>query len=273
MPVAAKIALPPPTVGRSVQRWQGDESDLTRRTVPEETAVALSYNRVGYAVMMASPCDLENFAVGFSLTERLIVRPDEIEELELIPVPAGIEARMWIAPARMDALLGRRRTLAGPTGCGLCGLEALDQAMREPPRVPDGCRFTAAAVRDAMESLGPAQLLNQTTRAMHAAALYVPGEGLVALQEDVGRHNALDKLAGALARTGVDPARGMVIMTSRVSVELIQKAAVMGAAVLCAVSVPTALAIRVADAAGITIAAIARGDRFEVFTHPHRIIS
>ncbi len=264
--------MPDPVSHRTALRWRGDAMSPSDRMVPEETAIALSYNRVGYAVMMASPCDLEHFGLGFSLTERLIEQPAEIEELALVPVPAGIEVRMWIAPHRMDALLRRRRTLAGPTGCGLCGLEALDQAMREPPLVPKGHPFTAALVREAMASLGPAQLLNHRTRAMHAAGFYVPGHGLVALQEDVGRHNALDKLAGALATAAQDPGTGMVVMTSRVSVELIQKTAVIGASVLLAVSAPTALAIRVAEAAGITIVGIARDDGFEVFSHAWRIV-
>lgn len=267
------LALPSPTLSSPSQRWTrlGTMTESVR-TVPEETAIAFSYNRVGYAVMMATPADLEQFGLGFSLTERLIGRPQDIEEMSLVPVPSGVEVRMWIAAHRMDAMLARRRTLAGPTGCGLCGLEALDQAMREPPTVPRGRTMRADDIRDAMASLGPAQLLNHQTRAMHAAGFYVPGQGLLALQEDVGRHNALDKLVGALATQDCDPAEGLVVMTSRISVELIQKAAVVGAPMLAAVSAPTALAIRVAEAAGITIIGIARDDSFEVFTCSHRVI-
>ncbi len=264
--------LPPAAHPTLAQRWvRGGTMTESPRTVPEETAIAFSYNRIGYAVMMGTPTSLERFGLGFSLTERLITGASEIEELSLVPVPSGVEVRMWIAAHRMDAMLARRRTLAGPTGCGLCGLEALDQAMREPPRVPGGRAMTAGDIRDAVASLAPAQTLNHQTRAVHAAGFYQPGQGLLALEEDVGRHNALDKLAGALAGAAHDPAQGLIVMTSRVSVELIQKAAVIGVPMLAAVSAPTALAIRVADAAGITVIGIARDDSFEVFTHPHRV--
>ena len=267
-------ALPSPIYTSPSRRWMRDGGMTSQhRVVPEETAIAFSYNRVGYAVMMATPTSLERFGLGFSLTERLIGAASDIEEMSLVPVPAGVEVRMWIAGHRMDAMLARRRTLAGPTGCGLCGLEALDQAMREPPVVPRGRTFSAGMIRDAMASLGPAQALNHQTRAVHAAGFFMPGEGLQAIEEDVGRHNALDKLAGALAERDHDPAQGLVVMTSRVSVELIQKAAVIGVPVLAAVSAPTALAIRVAAAAGITIIGIARDDSFEVFSHPERVVA
>jgi FdhD protein len=239
--------------------------------VPEETAVALTYNRTTHAVMMATPADLEDFAAGFSRAEGIIEAASDIEELDIVPAALGVELRMWIAPERMVALEHRRRHSAGPTGCGLCGMDSLADAMRTPPQVGAGPVLTAAQVATAVASLDPAQTLNHVTRAVHAAGFWREA-GLLALREDVGRHNALDKLTGALLRTGTDPADGVLVMTSRISVELVQKAAAAGIAVLIAVSAPTALAIRVAEAAGLTLIGIARRDGFEVFTHRRRII-
>ena len=246
------------------------------RAIPEETAVALVYDGSSHAVMMASPIDLEDFALGFSLTEGIIAAPDDITEFEAIPQDNGIELRMWLKPERAGALAARRRMIAGPTGCGLCGIDSLTEALRAPRAVQSPARFTPADVEAALASLGPAQALNRETRAVHAAGFWTRERGLVALREDVGRHNALDKLAGALAgRAGVSPAlpgtAGILVLTSRISVELIQKAAMIGVPVLVAVSAPTALALRLAEEAGITLVGVARGDGFEVFTHPDRI--
>jgi FdhD protein len=221
--------------------------------------------------MMATPRDLEDFALGFSLTERVISCPDQIENLDIVEEDSGIELRIWLREPHGAALGARRRHLAGPTGCGLCGIESLTEAMRPAPRVGDGEVFTTAQIMRALEMVAPMQELNRQTRAMHAAAFWSPGAGLVALREDVGRHNALDKLGGALARDAIPGSGGMVVLTSRVSVEMVQKTAAIGAPVMVAVSAPTALAVRTADAAGITLAAIARPDGFEVFTHPRRI--
>lgn len=250
-----------------VPSWRGDT--LGQRCVPEEVAVALTYNRATHAVMMATPLDLEDFAVGFSRAEGIIASPAELQELEVIPAPLGIEIRMWIGDEHLARLDRRRRQIAGPTGCGLCGMDSLADAMQAPPVVPPGRTWRQTDVADAVASLAPAQVLNHQTRGVHAAGFW--RDGLVAVREDVGRHNALDKLTGALLRAGVDPAVGILVLTSRVSVELVQKAAGAGIGLLAAVSVPTALAIRVAEAAGITLVAVARADGFEVFTHPYRV--
>jgi len=240
-----------------------------QRAVPEETAIAMTYNRTTHAVMMGTPADLEDFAVGFSLAERIVAGADDIEELEVVPAELGVELRMWVAEPLMIALEKRRRQIAGATGCGLCGMESLADAMQAPPKVSADASFAVAQIAAAVAGIGAHQVLNHTTRAVHAAAFW--RDGLVALREDVGRHNALDKLSGTLLRAGETPATGFLVMTSRISVELVQKAAVLGVGMIVAVSAPTALAIRVADAAGITLVGIARSDGFEVFTHSGRI--
>ncbi|HSI42657.1 MAG TPA: formate dehydrogenase accessory sulfurtransferase FdhD [Xanthobacteraceae bacterium] len=249
----------------------GAQATPGERAIPEETAVALVHNGSTYAVMMATPADLEDFGVGFSLTEGVIDSPAEIESLEVLEHEDGVEVRLWLDDSRARQVADRRRRIAGPTGCGLCGVESLEAAVKPARAVLPGRSFTSADIARAMAALAPAQALNRETRAVHAAAFWEPQAGLVAVREDVGRHNALDKLIGHLARTGRDPAGGLVLLTSRVSIEMVQKTAMLGAPVLVAVSAPTALAVRTAQAAGITLAAIARDDGFEVFTHPHRI--
>ncbi len=270
---ARGAAVPPSVVAVAGVACRGGVLVAGGRDIAEECAVALSYNRVSHAVMMASPADLEDFALGFSLNEGILGGPEQVEELEVVVADGGIELRMWIDPARMGVLDRRRRRMAGPSGCGLCGLESLSDAVRPPPRVGEGRAVRVEDVFAAVASLYPAQVLNHATRAVHAAGFWRPGAGLVAVREDVGRHNALDKLAGALARAGEAAADGVLLMTSRVSVELVQKAAVLGATVLVAVSAPTALALRVAEAAGITVVGVARQDGFEVFTHPGRVVA
>jgi FdhD protein len=266
------VSPPPPLVRARNLAWRDGALSEGERAIAEECAVAFTYQRATQAVMMASPVDLEDFAVGFSITEGIVDGPGGIERLEVVALDGGIELRMDLAAAHLAALARRRRFIAGPSGCGLCGIDSLSEAMRAPPPVGAGPRLAPAALRAAIGAMPAAQALNIETRSVHAAGFWQPGHGLRVLREDVGRHNALDKLAGALARGGIDAASGVVLLTSRVSVEMVQKAAMMRAAVIVAVSAPTALAVRSAQAAGITLVAVARADGFEIFAHPSRIL-
>jgi len=270
--------MPDPVQSVDRQLWRNgglDKGSLGEgpRQIPEETALALTYNGGTYAVMMGTPHDLRDFAVGFSLSEGIVQSAGEIETLDIVELDDGIELRMWLAPARAELISERRRHIAGPTGCGICGIESIAEAVRPAAVVTSDRSFSPREIMTAMASIAPLQAINIETRAVHAAAFWTPARGIVALREDVGRHNALDKLAGALAQGQVSASDGMVLLTSRVSVEMVQKTASMGAPLMVAVSAPTALAVRMADAAGITLAAIARADGFEIFAHPERIAS
>jgi FdhD protein len=258
---------------RRVERkvWRERRLAVGERTIPEEAAVAFTYNGLSYAVMMATPQDLEDLAVGFSLTEGIVAAADGIESLEIVEREIGVELRMRLAEPHATAFHERRRYLAGPIGCGLCGIESLSEAMRTPTAVTDRSCFEPGEIMQALDALHRLQPIHQSTRAVHGAAFFRRGEDLVALREDIGRHNAFDKLAGALARQQLSGCGGFGLITSRLSVELVQKAAVIGLPVLVAVSAPTALAVRTAQAAGITLIAVARDDGFEIFTHPQRI--
>jgi FdhD protein len=260
-----------PAVAVAATVWRQSGVTDGNRIIPEETAVAFTYDGGSYAVMMATPRDLEDFALGFSFTEGVISSPADIKQLEIVEHDSGTELRMWLTDPRAAALGKRRRYLAGPTGCGLCGIDSLTEALRPISRIAGDAVFTPALIMRALSSLPPRQELNRQTRAVHAAAFWRPEAGLVAVREDVGRHNALDKLAGAMLRGATRSDGGMVLLTSRVSVEMVQKTAAIGAPLIVAVSAPTALALRTAEAAGITLVGVARDDGFEVFTHPQRI--
>ena len=262
-----------PVYSADRQVWRDGRLDEGVRQIPEETALALTYNGGTYAVMMGTPQNLRDFAIGFSLSEGIVQSADDIGSLDIVELDDGIELRMWLPSSTAELLSERRRHIAGPTGCGICGIDSIAEAIRPAAVVAKGRWFSPREIMAAMAGIAPLQAINIETRAVHAAAFWTPARGIVALREDVGRHNALDKLAGALAQEKVDTSEGMVLLTSRVSVEMVQKTAAIGAPLLVAVSAPTALAVRMADAAGITLAAIARADGFEVFTHPERIAS
>lgn len=246
--------------------------------VAEEVAVALVYNGISHAVMMATPCDLEDFARGFSLTERIVEKVSEIHDIEVEdvrvgPVGRGIEVRLKIANQRMAGLQERRRSLAGRTGCGLCGVDSLDAALRPVPVSEARATVSRVAIERAMASLPGLQRINRTNGATHAAGWAAADGTLALVREDVGRHNALDKLGGALATTAVLREGGFVVVTSRCSYEMVQKAAALGAVAIAAVSAPTSLAIETAEQAGIALVAFVRDGRLTVYANAQRIVS
>lgn len=238
------------------------------RELPEEVAVALSYNGSTQAVMMATPADLIDFAYGFSLTEG-IARRAEIDDVRIQQTDLGIDLQIWLAPSAEARQTARRRTMSGPVGCGLCGIDSLEEALRKPRAVYDqSFTLLPSQVMSAIAALTDHQPLHDVTHAAHAAAFWTPGAGMIAVREDVGRHNALDKLIGALIGTAP---QGALVLTCRTSIDMVQKAAAAGFPIIVAASAPTATAVQVADEAGITLIGLARADRFEVFTHPSRI--
>ena len=256
---------------RLAHRWALGSAPLPQvETVATECPVALVYNGVSHAVMMASPVDLEDMGVGFTLAEN-IAGLAEIGAVEVLDMVLGFEIRMEIPAGRAAALDERRRSMAGGSACGLCGVISLDQAVRPLPRAKPGFRLDADALRAGFRSLPDRQNLFRHTGAVHAAALASPAGEIVLVREDVGRHNALDKLVGGAATAGLDPAAGLLLLTSRCSSEMIQKAATAGFCVVATISAPTSLAIALAEEADLTLIAFARNDQFTVYTGPDRI--
>jgi len=250
----------------------GSSASITE-VIAEEVPVALVYNNISHAVMMATPADLEDFGLGFSLSEGILATKDELMDIGVSESEVGIEVRIAIAIERFRLLRERRRTLAGRTGCGICGVESLEQAVRPVPPVTAATTAPVEAIYAALAELPQRQAVNQLTRSVHAAAWISTAGQIQLVREDVGRHNALDKLIGAMAWRGVDPASGFALITSRCSVEMVQKAATVAIPVLVAISAPTALARRMAEGCGLTLVALARPDGVLVVTHPRRILA
>jgi FdhD protein len=255
----------------SVQREQVGAVEQVTDYVAEERPVALHYYRLPYVVMLASPADLEDLGVGFTLSEGIVDAADEIRGVELVRDGENLAVHLNITGERLSRILQRQRNLTGRTGCGLCGVESVEEAIRHPAAVGAGVRVTSAEIHAELAKLQTQQPLNLKTGSVHAAAWALPGKGIQLVREDVGRHNALDKVIGALARTGTDLSAGYLIITSRASYEMVQKAATVGVSLVVAVSAPTALAIDLATETGVTLIGFARADRHVVYAHPQRL--
>ena len=264
--------LPNGAVHRQVERHRGGTTLRVNDAVAEEIPVAFIYNERPHAVMLATPADYEDFALGFSLSEAIIAEAGEFAGVEVVPALAGIELRITIPEVRSAVLDQRVRQLTGRTGCGLCGAQTLEAAVRHPPPVAEPSPFTESALQRALRNLQGRQTVNAATGATHAAA-WANSDGEVSLvREDVGRHNALDKLIGAMQRERIDPREGFVVVTSRASYEMVMKSATVGIGILAAISAPTALAIALAEESNLTLICFARKQGHVVYTNPHRII-
>jgi len=253
------------------QRSVGGAVVACDETLAEEVPVALAYNGISHAVMLATPTDLEDFALGFSLSECIVGRVGEILDLEIVERGSGIEVQMQVTAERAQALKLHRRSLAGRTGCGLCGTESLDHLARRAARVESTSLLAEGAVSRALGQLQAGQQLFGLTGAVHAAAWCDTTGAIQMLREDVGRHNALDKMIGAVTQQRRSFDGGFVLMTSRASYEIVQKSAAVGIAVVAAVSAPTGMAVRVAVDSGVTLVGFARGEKHCVYSHPERI--
>jgi FdhD protein len=257
-----------------VSNWRQDRPGGKRVEdhIAAEVPVALTYNRLSHVVMMATPSDLEDFGLGFSLTEGLIGTPHDMLATRIIPRPGGLELAMTIGEDWFDRLSTRRRNMAGRTGCGLCGAENIEQALRYPEPVGQILRVSHAALQRAVAALDRHQPLQADTGATHGAAWCAPDGQILQLREDVGRHNALDKLIGGLFRTGFDASSGFALVSSRASYEMVAKVAAAGIELLAAVSAPTTLALEFAQRSGVTLVGFARPGRHNVYTFEERIV-
>jgi FdhD protein len=254
-----------------IERWTRGSIARTTDLVAEEVPVALVYHDVPHVVMLATPADLEDYAIGFTLSEGLVAQPDEIRGVEVVQGAHSADVNITVAWERFTQLLQRRRNLAGRTGCGLCGAETAADAIREIGTVPVGVTVSAAELHAAIVDLATRQPINARTGSVHAAAWVVPGSGIQLVREDVGRHNALDKTLGALTRAHADLTGGYMLITSRASYEMVQKCATVGISLLVALSAPTAFAVRLAQRCGLTLVAFARAEQHVVYAHPQRI--
>jgi FdhD protein len=254
-----------------VIRFRDGQAISAADDVAEEVPVALVYNGQSHVVMLATPLDLEDFALGFSLTEGIVASVSEIGSIRVLNRREGIEVRVQIPDERAAGALGRERNLTGRTGCGLCGTASLRQAIRHPTPVGNTAAVSPEQLHAALEHLSDHQRLNGLTGAVHAAAWVLPDRGIQSLREDVGRHNALDKLIGSLMRMSVDRASGFVVVTSRASYEMVQKCAAAGIGMMAAISAPTGLAIRLAEETRVTLIGFARKGAYTLYATPERV--
>lgn len=251
--------------------WRGPVHSSKEDAVADEVPVVLVYNTHPHVVMLATPLNLEDFALGFSLTEGIIQHPRELQAVKVVQRSKGVEVRITIPESRIHKLESKGRNMTGRTGCGLCGASTLEQAIRRPGLVGPGLVLDAERLCTGLQNMQDQQTLNQLTGAVHAAAWLTPDNGIFAVREDVGRHNALDKLIGALSKAGCNFEHGWLLVTSRASYEMVQKAASVGITLLAAISAPTGLAIELAEECGLTLVGFARNDNHVIYSHPHRL--
>jgi FdhD protein len=255
-----------------VVRWRGGQRQELDDWLTDEVPIALEFNGVSHAVMLATPADLEDFALGFGLSEGIFASAADLYGCEIVSSAQGMTVSMEVSARSFAGLKERRRTLAGRTGCGVCGTESLDQVLRPVPLVRPGTPIAAHAVARAMHEMAERQPLCQATGAVHAAAWCGIDGAVQLLREDVGRHNALDKLIGARGRSRTESRDGFIAVTSRASVEMVQKAAVAGAPLLASVSAPTMLAVETARSAGMCLVGLARGDDLVIYNLPEHVL-
>lgn len=260
-----------PSSAYPIDRLTDDEVSVESVTVAEEVPIAFVYNGRPYVVVMGTPSDLEDLAVGFSLTEGVVAPEHGVQRLDVVRASHGIELQIEIASADAERLDERSRGMASRTGCGLCGIESINDVLRMPEPVHHTLAVTRDALWSALDALSHQQTLNNQTNTAHAAGWATPDGVLQVVREDVGRHNALDKVLGALALAGTKGADGFIIITSRASYEMVQKAALRGIELVAAISRPTGLAIRLAQASGVTLVGLLRGRTANVHCHPERI--
>ena len=272
-PADAATPLPAGAVARTVERVHGERRERVRDALAAEAPVALLFNGIAHVVMMATPCDLEDLARGFALSEGIVAAVAEIGAVTVTERLSGFEVALAVPAARAAALPAGGRALEARSGCGLCGVRTLEDAIRQPPSVGAGPRIEETALHRALAAIGAQQAINRVSGATHAAGWARADGELVCVREDVGRHNALDKLIGALAVRGFDPAAGFLLLTSRASYEMVVKAAMAGITVLAAMSAPTALAVSLAQSAGLTLIAFARRDGHVIYTRPERLVA
>ncbi|HKE91572.1 MAG TPA: formate dehydrogenase accessory sulfurtransferase FdhD [Gemmatimonadales bacterium] len=267
----SRVGYAKPLLEVAARQWSAAGVTDRAEQIVEETPVVIVYNAIPHVVMMATPADLEDFVTGFSITEELIRTPVDLREVKVVRYGQGIEVQATVDEACDAVIASRTRRLSGRTGCGICGTDSIDAVLKTLHTVRAGQAVRPAAIEQALGALAGKQQLNAASGAVHAAAWARVDGTVEAVREDVGRHNALDKLIGALLRSRTDPESGFILVTSRASFEMVQKAAVFGAPLLAAISGPTGLAVRVAEQSQMTLVGFARGDRLTIYTHPRRV--
>jgi FdhD protein len=266
-----RLGYAKPLLALRATRWRNGQASESTEIIADETPVAIIYNGIPHVVMMATPQDLEDFTLGFSITEELIGSPSDLQKVEVVRYSKGIEIQATVSRECEEIIAGRTRRLTGRTGCGICGADSVTAVLKNLHQVKDAVSIPASTIRSALDSLVSHQALNAEAGAVHAAGWASLDGTIQVVREDVGRHNALDKLIGALLKLGTDPKTGFVVVTSRASFEMVQKTTVLGAPLMAAISGPTGLAVRIAQQAGLTLVGFARQGGHTVYTHPQRL--